>query len=506
MSTELNLNFPNDQHVIVTLNRGTQSRALPFANPLTAKDHADIRWYVETYGAHSLGDPDDTEAHRIEAQLPIWGRALFKAVFNDDAARERFSTFRSRENDTRLLTISTEDPAILSLPWELIHNPSDNAGFLFLENPRISVRRQVMGADDGREPFEIIPKDALHILFVVSRPDDVGFLDPRADSQPVLDAIDEHAPGRVTHEFLRPPTLDALVERLEDKSKTAVDIVHFDGHGVFDRHGNLPNRAAAAKTTRIAKLEEMLRDKKVQVPEDPDCPPNMGYLLFEQPDGQPHFVSADKLGANLHRHKVALVILSACQSAAVADDDAGEEGQAERPMGSVAARLTATGIPSVLAMTHSVLVHTTRALFGEFYKELARHKGIGESLDNARRYLANHPEKYDVQRGPERVPLKLYDWFLPALYQPGTDGALLKKPEGGKQKAASLVRTNLPKAPAGGFFGRKRRLWEIERWFAGPTHRITLTGFGGQGKTALAQEARSREAISGDVCGSRIRR
>ena len=113
---------------------------------------------------------------------------------------------------------------------------------------------------------------------------------------------------------------------------------------------------------------------------------------------------------------------------------------------------------------------------------------------------------YDVQRGPERVPLKLYDWFLPALYQPGTDGALLKKAEGGTQKAASLVRTNLPKAPTGGFFGRKRRLWEIERWFAGPTRRITLTGFGGQGKTALAQEARSREAISGDVCGSRIRR
>ena len=499
MSTELNLSFPDENHVIVTLNQGSASRALPFSNPLSEKDHADIRWYVETYGAHSLGDPDDKEAHRIATQLPHWGRALFKAVFADDAARERFSNFRRKEDDARLLTISAEHPPILSLPWELIHNPSDNGGFLFLENPRISVRRRVTGADDGRDAFTIDPKASLHLLFVVSRPADTGFLDPRADSQPVLDAIDQHAPGRVTCEFLRPPTLDALLQRLEDQAKTPVDIVHFDGHGVFDRHGNLPNLSAAKETTRIDRLQEIQRqrDKKVQVPVDPDCPPNTGYLLFEQPDGQSDFVAAEKLGANLHRHKVALVILSACQSATIGSEEKKKaDGEADRPMGSVAARLTATGIPSVLAMTHSVLVATTRVLFGEFYKELARHKGIGEALDNARRHLALHPEKYEVQRGPDRVKLKLYDWFLPALYQQGADGALLKKSEvGGQRSEASsrhtqhAIRSNLPKAPEAGFFGRKRSLWEIERGFAGAARRITLTGFGGQGKTALAQEA-----------------
>ena len=98
-------------------------------------------------------------------------------------------------------------------------------------------------------------------------------------------------------------------------------------------------------------------------------------------------------------------------------------------MGSVAARLTATGIPAVLAMTHSVLVPTTRTLFGEFYKHLARHKGLGESLDNARRHLQNNPQKYEVQRGPDRKWLSLHDWFLPALYQAGTDVPLLKKPQ-----------------------------------------------------------------------------
>ena len=92
-------------------------------------------------------------------------------------------------------------------------------------------------------------------------------------------------------------------------------------------------------------------------------------------------VSAQQLGENLHRHEVALVILSACQSAALGDTD--------EPLGSVAVRLTAAGIPAVLAMTHSVLVATTRALFGEFYENLAKGGGIGEALDNARRHLKN---------------------------------------------------------------------------------------------------------------------
>ena len=39
------------------------------------------------------------------------------------------------------------------------------------------------------------------------------------------------------------------------------------------------------------------------------------------------------------------------------------------------------------------------------------------------------------------------------------------------------------------FFGRSRELWQIERAFVNGTRRVSVVGFGGQGKTFLAQEA-----------------
>ena len=480
MTKELNLRFPDEKHVIVRLD-SDESGELPFKNPLRAKDRKDIHWYLEVYGVRSLDDPDDSEAARIAAQLPVWGKALFDAAFHDRAAQRLFNTFQDSDEQARLLTVSAEHPSILALPWELLHDSANGGVFLFNETPRISVRRRVAGATGGRPPLKVNPKDRLHLLFVVSRPSEAGFLDPRADAGAVLDALDEHGPGRFTWEFLRPATIDALTERLEDEDQPPVDVIHFDGHGVFDRHGGLPEAVARRKVELEQILSgHILKDKQVQAPSQSS--PNIGYLLFEKPDGQPDFVSAGQLGQNLHRHQVSLIILSACQTAALGDND--------EPMGSVAARLTAAGIPGVLAMTHSVLVHTTRTLFGVFYKELVRGHGIGEALDNARRHLVNHPQKYEVRRGKKRVWLKLHDWFLPALYESGADVPLLEKVDGSPAgQARPKALTNLPEPKEGGFFGRRRELWEIERWFADTTRRITITGFGGQGKTALALEA-----------------
>jgi hypothetical protein len=61
-----------------------------------------------------------------------------------------------------------------------------------------------------------------------------------------MDAIDAEAPGRVTYEFLRPATVAQLIRRLDDKRLPAIDVLHFDGHGVYDSGGGLAERARQA--------------------------------------------------------------------------------------------------------------------------------------------------------------------------------------------------------------------------------------------------------------------
>ena len=95
-------------------------------------------------------------------------------------------------------------------------------------------------------PIARSPKDRLHLLFVVSRPEDANLIDPRADPMAVMDAIDAEAPGRVSFEFLRPPTLRRLLARLRDKQLPPIDILHFDGHGAYDPDGWLSERSRQA--------------------------------------------------------------------------------------------------------------------------------------------------------------------------------------------------------------------------------------------------------------------
>ena len=387
---ELNLRFPAIDQVVIRLiddEDNNDLEELKFISPLVEADLKNIQWYLETYAAQYTADVDDQRAQRVAEQLPKWGQALFNAVFRDRPTQRLFNNFQDCEEEDKLLTISTIYPAILSLPWELLR---DTAGtYLVHDNPRISIRRRFAGAGGGRKPFKIKPKDCLRMLFVISRPTDAGFINPRGEAMAVLRAIDQEAAGKIEVEFLRPATLDNLIERLEDKRQPSVDIVHFDGHGVFDADGSLYDQAKKS-------------DRRLMKEANPGTVVNMGYLLFEDQQGQQALITAETLGDMLNRQKVGLIVLSACQSAKMAGEDA---------MGSVAARLTHAGIPSVLAMTHSVLVTTAQELFAKFYQRLGRDEAMGEALDNARRYLYLNQGRGDRQREDERITLKLQDWF-----------------------------------------------------------------------------------------------
>lgn len=462
MALELRLEFIGADHVSALLLGprgvlGTTTPA-PFTPPLDEPARKELHWYLEVFPVRYTADIEDDRAAEVAEKLEGWGTDLFNAVFTGKA-RDLLTTFCDSREDGKLLTIASDHPVVLAQLWELLYHPDDRT-YLFLKQPRISIRRTLSG---GADPEDVAPQPRLHLLFVISRPEDEGFIDPRADPLAVMEAIDAEAPGRITVEVLRPPTLAALLARLEDPRKPKVDILHFDGHGGYDGGTSETAGGAAAHGALMRAAAE---------------PAHMGYLLFETADHTRAPVSAHELGQYLQGKQVGLVVLSACQSAMVGGKD---------PLGCVAARLVQAGLPSVLAMTQSVLVATTRALFGAFYRYLGQGRGIGAALDTARRDIRLNRGRGERQRGAEKVPLELHDWFLPALYQSGPGGALLDAAAAEPEPAAPW--SNLPELPESGFYGRGRELWQIDRWLSRETRRLVLTGFGGQGKTFLAQEA-----------------
>ncbi|TYQ30748.1 CHAT domain-containing protein [Pseudanabaena sp. UWO310] len=446
---ELNVRFTSsDRFVIKSNNRETD--ALEFIAPVNDGDRAEIREYLEKYTSLYMMDVDDRSAERTEAKLPLWGAALFESIFSVGDAKEIFKNFQDSDERDKILTISASHPLILSLPWELLSDP-EGTYLSHGENP-ISIRRSFSQLtnesefqQDSVKQSIAPPKNRLRLLFVISRPIGAGFLDPRKDALATLEAIAKNAQGLIDVEFLRPATLDKLVERLADKSLPSVDIVHFDGHGVFDANKNI------------------------------------GYLLFEDIGGNGDRVSAARVGESLSQAGISAMLLSACQTAAVAGEEA---------IGSVAAGLTHAGIPTVLAMQYSVLTSTTEQMFGAFYEHLTGGQRFGEALENARRYLYAHRERGDRQRGRDRVTLRLQDWFLPALYQVGRDRALLEvvDPPQPSLERGEKIGGNISEVQKAGFWGRARELWQIERAYVRDTRRVTISGFGGMGKTYLAEE------------------
>ncbi len=461
-TSELRLRFakvdpslPFDAPVPVSVHyEEAETESFHFANPLADKALTDLRWYLEQYWFWPSG-PDYDRAQEIEADLPKWGRALFDAIFQQsaDAMRlfERFDGERATNSRASILTIDTTEPRILRLPWELL---ADQGGYLFSKRPMASIRRRMhTKRQTPIRQFEL----PVRILMVTCRPEGAGFIDPRSIAAPLLDALSE-IEDQVEVEFLRPPTLTALDERLRDPGQPPVHIVHFDGHGVYDPGIGL------------------------------------GFLLFEDDKHNEHRVDAEQLGTLLNESGIPLMVLNACQSAQPDD---------RNPFASVAARLIESGVGGVVAMNYSVLVVTAQKLTGHFYGALAKGQSVTAALDAARRKLFADTKRftlYRLDKGEEIIHLQ--DWFLPALYQqqseivpfPPRPAALEAPPRLSGARFAPLgrggrrVRAGFPPEPPHGFKGRARELLTLERAFA-EHHVVVLHGFGGQGKTALATHA-----------------
>jgi tetratricopeptide (TPR) repeat protein len=329
----------------------------------------------------------------------------------------------------------------------------DGRVYLFQGQHPVRVRRSL---PNDLRLSTLATEPPIRVLLVSPRPEDdsAGYIDHRVSAKPVVEALSHLGPELVRFKLLEPPTYPALVAELARAAdaQEPYHVIHFDGHGVWSReHG-------------------------------------LGMLCFENPadlgklEGRRNdLIDAKKLAETVHERHVPLFFLEACQTAKTDTD----------PSASVAGRLLESGVASVVAMSHSVLVKTAEKFIEVFYRELLSGMRVGQAMLAGQRTL-----HADAWRGKkfDDSDFHLQDWFVPVLFQEEQDPQLIRQLPGQQVREAFEQRAkadlgNLPELRHE-FVGRGRDLLKAERMLA-PGHGaryLAVRGSGGEGKTTFAVE------------------
>jgi tetratricopeptide (TPR) repeat protein len=424
-------------------------------DPLTKKERDDLRWYLEVYSDWPY-EQFLVRAKKVETLLAELGKRLYDRAFGSLKADRILQAWRLQAGEQPQISIISDMPIALSLPWELLH---DEQGFLVLRTRHpVSIVRRLPQSEQAASPTPFEPP--LRVLLVTARPEGTGFVDPRGIARELVDEVQGQVEkGVIELEFLRPPTLHALRIRLGDSELPPIHVVHFDGHGTFDE----------------------------QVDEEDNLHLNagkQGMLAFENDEGKLDLVKAEDVAQVLQDSGVRLAMLTACQSALSSADDA---------FSSVAARLIKSGVDAVAAMSASVLVASATCYAEAFYHELAAGTPAPTAQERARQALYDDPRRHILSRrkDEEGKPVELRDWWLPHFYQQRPLELRATRPSGqlDLQRASSSERLseNMPAEPRYGFSGRAYELLQIERFLL-RDQLVVIHGFGGVGKTALVRE------------------
>lgn len=443
--------------------REMTSPVFDFESPIGIIESEDIRWYLEQY----LIWPSELfqkRARAIEANLPQWGRAIYDALFTHIDRQKillqwQASSATKMELRFSIRLVDIFDPQthaaeahaagqLLSIPWELLH---DDKGYLFQGAKPVRVRR-------GLATSEAItvrqPSSPLRILLVSPRPEGPNgehWLDPRASALPLVEAI-EGLGQLVSLTVLPNGNFPAFIEELNRASDAneSYDVVHFDGHGVYDPKMGL-GALCFEKPTDSHKLQHRAMELKY----------------------------ASELGAEIQKHNIPLVFLEACETSKTEAN----------PGASVAASLLQVGVASVVSMSHSVYVVTATKFVQAFYKALSDGRRIGAAMLAGQQALYHDQHRF-VITGIGNIDLQ--DWFVPVLFQDKQDPILIKKvysdmTEGVIRQTQALLLGDLPAAPPHQFLGRDRELLYLERLLQREPYAV-IQGIGGMGKTTLASE------------------
>ncbi|EGJ51770.1 tetratricopeptide repeat protein [Desulfocurvibacter africanus] len=404
---------------------------------------AELRWYLEEFLEYPF-HPETDHAERVLDSLKQWGERAFVALFADRNSRRFFDDATEEGHEKLLLQVASDDPEVLSWPWEALKDPE--AGVLA---HHCQIERRINQIRDPAPLSKKLPKDQVNILLVTARPytGDVAY---RSLSRPLVELIEKHRLPAHVH-VLRPPTVDRLREHLRER-RDHYHILHFDGHGAFSCE-------PADNQHR-----HMLRGSE-------------GRLIFEDAKGEACPLEAERLSDLLREYRIPAVVLNACQSGML-------DVEAKDPFASVAAAFLKCGVRSVVAMAYSLYVSGGQQFLPAFYRRLFETGSVAEAARAGRQQMRANRDRVCV-----RGSFPLQDWLVPVLYQQDElDLSFAKAAKTRDRRHESKIpeEARLGDLPYD-FIGRDGPILELERAMRGKAPAILIQGLGGVGKTTLAK-------------------
>ncbi len=265
-----------------------------------------------------------------QEQAKVLGSKLIDSVFSPTNLRlwyESYQIARERGRGLRL-RLQIDSLELTQLPWELMYDV-DRGDFLVFD-PIVSLVRYLRLHS---MPPSLRQSQTLKILAVTASPQDQVQLDWQRELAVLWEALQELVKTgqveivpceRTTHEKLH----DALLEH-------APDVVHFIGHGTYDRQQSV------------------------------------GLLILEDDRGNSAPLTAAEATRMFRRYGVNLVILNACETARGA-------------WAGLAPALVRAEIPAVVAMQWSIEDRAAIRFSRSFYHSLAMGKTIDECVAEGR--------------------------------------------------------------------------------------------------------------------------
>jgi hypothetical protein len=299
---------------------------------------------------------------QAEQPLREVGQALFSALLGsgDVAGRYRASAALAAEHGEGLrVVLRVDTPALAGLPWEAMYDAV--AGGYVCRRDQL-VRHVPVAA--------VIPRlkvaAPIRILGIVSSPRGLPGLDVEKEQEQLTHALARlRAQGLIEIRWANEATWSALQDLLLSGQW---HVVHFIGHGNFDRRRN------------------------------------EGILALTGEDGRADLVEADRLVDLLHeaRPMPRLVVLNSCSGATTGANDL---------FASTAAALVRGGVSAVAAMQYSISDRAAVAFARGFYTAIAHGRRVDEATSSGRVAILG-------------TGSRTLEWVTPVMYLRGRESRL----------------------------------------------------------------------------------